>query len=154
MTSAFINPLPRTKSTDGCFAAISVKFDLKRNPISKDYLSRIYILAQVFILDNGKRFFSQRTSQGISSVGRSVLSWLDAVHDFSGRQNSANWVHSATQGLAKYQQIWLDVFIITSQQLPGPPQSALNFISDEQNIEFPAQSEALLKVSVVGYHDP
>jgi len=89
------------------------------------------VLGQAFIDDDANCGFGDSHSKRIATIGASVVSRLNHIHDVLVAKDPAYGNHSTRNTLSHDQNVCSDVFVILCKQFSSAAEACLNLVHDQ-----------------------
>lgn len=115
--------------------------------LSKD----LSLLNHVLLLDNLKRSDSNSGTKRVTTVSTAVSARLDSEHNLLLAENSRDWVHATTDGLAEKDKIGLNATPLVAQHLASTGNSSLNLVTDHEDVVLVTQLAYFSEVVLIRY---
>lgn len=111
------------------------------------------LLDQVLLLDDLEGSHGDSASEGVASVGGSVLTGLDDEHNVVVGEDGRDGVDTSREGLAEQKDVGLNVVVVNAEHLAGTGKTGLDLVRDQEDVVLLAELGDLLEVAGVGDHD-
>lgn len=106
---------------------------------------------QVFLFHNLQGTDRDGTSQGVTTIGRTVGARLNNQHDLLAAKNTANGIQTSRDSLAESDDIGLDVGPLGTTHASSSADASLDLVTNKLYLMLLAEGLDLGKVVLIGY---